>query len=173
MNYLILFLIVSLFIGCSNNSDLEKQKSDKTTQTDNIRTFLLKEMVAGKKHWKLTGTKAFIDRDPDYIIVENPIIVFYKNEKESSKLTADIGKINKNTQNMQAIGNVIMNSIKEKTILTTEEVFYKNSESIFYSDKYVKIQRENTITEGTGFESQADLSVITIKNNVSISYKES
>ena len=99
--------------------------------------------------------------------------IFNANVSQTANVTADIGQINAKTKNMHAMGNVVMHSLKENTKLYTDEVFFDNNREKFYSDKKVKIIRDDSITTGVGFESDINLAEITIKKNIVISYQKS
>ena len=187
---LIILVIASFFVvialsGCStkkedakgaNNGKQDNTKNTKkeNIQKDSFKDFVLKGVENGKKVWQLTGTSAFFNLETsDQVEVTNPEIFFYELDKMSSRVKAEKALVNTKTKDMHAIGKVEMFSLKEDTKLYTEEVFFTNSNSTFFSDKYVKIERGNgSTTEGVGFDATSDLSVINIKKDVVMKYKE-
>jgi LPS export ABC transporter protein LptC len=174
----IIFLIFVLFcfIACSNSKiENNKSKQQMKKQEDNFKKFLLKGLDSGKKVWELKGDTAVFSMDnPEEVNIQNPDIYFY-DKKDPSKLSATVkavqALVNTKTKDMHAIGKVEMFSEKENAKLFSEEVFYRNSDAIFYSDKAVRVERDDSITEGIGFDAKSDLSVINIKKNVSINYR--
>ena len=90
-------------------------------------------------------------------------IDFYKDEKKTSSITSDKGKIDDRTQDMYAIGNVVAVSDSGIT-LTTEELVWKKNNKKIVTDKFVKIKSDKEIIEGYGFESDQDMKNYTIFN---------
>ncbi len=91
------------------------------------------------------------------------IIFFDENEKQTSSITSEKGKIDDRTQDMYAIGNVVAVSDSGIT-LTTDELIWKNREKKIVTDKFVKIKSNKEIIEGYGFESDQNLKNYTIFN---------
>lgn len=90
-------------------------------------------------------------------------IDFYEDEKKSSSITSDKGKIDDRTEDMYAIGNVVAVSDSGIT-LTTEELTWKHRKKKIVTDKFVKIKSDKEVIEGYGFESDQDLQNYTIFN---------
>ncbi len=88
---------------------------------------------------------------------------FDENEKQTSSITSERGKIDDRTQDMYAIGNVVAVSDSGIT-LTTDELLWKNKEKKIVTDKFVKIKSDKEIIEGYGFESDQNLKNYTIFN---------
>ncbi|MEE9430568.1 MAG: LPS export ABC transporter periplasmic protein LptC [Melioribacteraceae bacterium] len=88
---------------------------------------------------------------------------FDEDEKQSTTLTSEIGRIDDRTQDMYAIGDVVAVSDSGIT-LTTDELVWNNKTQKITTDKYVKIKSDKEIIEGYGFESDQNLQNYTIFN---------
>ena len=176
--FFICFLIIlSCFFSACSDDKVAQDKSEKKQkkQQDNLQKFLLNGLDSGKKVWQLKGDQAvFAMNNPEKVNIKNPYIYFFDKD-DSKKLKATVkaieANVDTNTKDMHAIGKVEMFSEKENAKLFSDEVYYKNSDAIFYSDKPVRVERADSVTEGIGFDAKSDLSVINIKKNVAITYK--
>lgn len=77
--------------------------------------------------------------------------------KKNSVLTCDSARIDENTNNMFAYGNVIVRSESQNMTLKTSVLEWKNYQQRLYSTEYVEIITEHEILRGYGFESDPDL----------------
>ncbi|MCH8903301.1 MAG: LPS export ABC transporter periplasmic protein LptC [Bacteroidetes bacterium] len=91
-------------------------------------------------------------------------IYFYGPDREvESFITADYGIRYEDEEIMKVRGNVIaQNSKGEK--LNAEELIWDEKEEKIYSDKFVKIQTEDEIIYGEGFEANQEFTDYKIKN---------
>ncbi|MBK8981941.1 MAG: LPS export ABC transporter periplasmic protein LptC [Ignavibacteria bacterium] len=84
-------------------------------------------------------------------------VEFYREGKIVSVLTGMNGKIDDATKNIEITDSVtVVNS--EGSRLITEKLLWKNDEQKVYSDLFVRITTPEEIIEGTGFESDQNLS---------------
>jgi len=98
---------------------------------------------------------------------EGVTVDFYdKNGAHTSQLTSNKGKLDENTNNVEAYENVVV--VSDSGIsLTTEKLWWDNALEKVVSDQYVTITTvENDTLHGVGFESDQTLSNWTI-NKVS------
>jgi LPS export ABC transporter protein LptC len=97
---------------------------------------------------------------------ENIKVDFYdENGDHVSILTAQGGEVNETSQDLQAIGNVVVLS-DGGSRLETERLKWHNSTQKIVSDTLVTIKRGEEEVIGVGFESDADLEHWEIKENV-------
>ncbi|MFC1546798.1 LPS export ABC transporter periplasmic protein LptC [bacterium] len=167
----ILLVMMLIFSGCSKSKKEEQVSKQEKDKADYLITFTLEEIVKGERKWKLVGEKAIIKDDIQKIYIDKPIITFYEDKKEVTYVNSEKGIVDSKTKDMQAIGNVVVNSLKDDLVVTSEIMNYSNSKNLITSDEFVKIERSDTITTGVGFEAVSDLTEITIKKDVSIVYK--
>jgi LPS export ABC transporter protein LptC len=168
-NLIILFSVLFLFVSCSKkekNVNLEENKN-----SEYMKTFTLDEISQGKKQWTMDASKATIQEGTTKIFIDKAHLTFFKNDKKVSYIESDTAIYDSKTKDIQSRGNVKMISFEENVVITTDTMDYFNSIGKFKSKDFVKITRDDSITTGTGFEANSDLSEINILNNVSITYK--
>ena len=74
----------------------------------------------------------------------------------SSVLTSLTGKVDENTNNLEADGNVVVVS-DSGVVVETEKLLWDNQRQIIRSDEFVKITSPKEHLEGHGFESDQSL----------------
>jgi LPS export ABC transporter protein LptC len=74
----------------------------------------------------------------------------------SSVLTSETGKVDENTNNLEAIGNVVVVS-DSGVVVETEKLFWDNQRQLIHSDEFVKITSPKENLQGHGFESDQNL----------------
>ena len=63
----------------------------------------------------------------------------------------------------KATGDVVVNNIKNKEILRSEELFWEPKEENISTDKFVRIESPEQVISGTGLQAKQDFSSWTIK----------
>jgi len=96
--------------------------------------------------------------DETMLLAENGLNIYFLGEQGDtvSNLTADNGKINQITKNMEAFGNVIVTN-QEGVKLYTDRLRWNNKKEIIYSNDSVKIVKDKDFLIGAEFEATADL----------------
>jgi len=74
----------------------------------------------------------------------------------SSVLTSETGKVDEATNNLEAIGNVVVIS-DSGVVVETEKLFWDNQRQLIHSDEFVKITSPKENLQGHGFESDQNL----------------
>ena len=74
----------------------------------------------------------------------------------SSVLTSRTGKVDENTNNLEADGNVVVVS-DSGVVVETEKLFWDNRRQLIHSDEFVKITSPKETLQGHGFESDQSL----------------
>ena len=74
----------------------------------------------------------------------------------SSVLTSETGKVDEATNNLEAIGNVVVVS-DSGVVVETEKLFWDNQRQLIHSDEFVKITSPKENLQGHGFESDQNL----------------
>jgi LPS export ABC transporter protein LptC len=75
---------------------------------------------------------------------------------KSSELVAREGELQQRTRDMVARGNVVLLT-NEGWRMSTEEMHFLNSTHKITSDKLVRVEKQGTVLEGVGFESDPNL----------------
>lgn len=81
---------------------------------------------------------------------------FDEHGAHSSVLTSQTGKVDENTNNLEAIGNVVVVS-DSGVVVETEKLFWDNQRQLIHSDEFVKITSPKENLQGHGFESDQNL----------------
>ncbi|MDE3059322.1 MAG: LPS export ABC transporter periplasmic protein LptC [Bacteroidota bacterium] len=76
--------------------------------------------------------------------------------KHSSVLTAESGKADEGTYNLEAVGNVVVTS-DSGVVVRTQRMYWDNKRQKIYSDDFVRITSPKEKLQGTGFESDQNL----------------
>jgi len=90
-------------------------------------------------------------------MTEGIIVHFYDTDgKTSSVLTANEGKVNDITKNLDASGDVLVVS-SDSTKLRTEQLFWGNRKQLIHTPEFVRITSPKERLQGFGFESDQHL----------------
>jgi LPS export ABC transporter protein LptC len=74
----------------------------------------------------------------------------------SSVLTAQSGKVDENTKNLEAVGNVVVVS-SDSTTLRTEKLSWDNKRQVVHTTEFIHINSPKERLQGYGFESDQHL----------------
>lgn len=84
------------------------------------------------------------------------------NHVTNAFLQANYGEMISEEKTMIARDSVILVNFKKEELFT-EELIWKQDSAKIYTDKYIKIKREDVVIHGKGFESNEDFSNYVIK----------
>jgi len=118
----------------------------------------------GKKLWVLMADKAV--QMPRETILKNVDLKLFEKGNPASEGIAKQVIIENSTSNLLLEGEIYITSYRDGAELKTSQLQWNNSEKEFYTEKEVTIKRKGVITQGTGLTGKPDLSLITIKNQV-------
>ncbi|MBN1637961.1 MAG: LPS export ABC transporter periplasmic protein LptC [Ignavibacteriales bacterium] len=167
---IILMLIISfLLFGCNTekvkpkiNTELEKEQLPVHESWDTKIIFSeqgITKAILYAKHLEIL-------EDQQGTFVDGVKIDFYdKNEILISTLTSDKGRVDDKTQNMFAVGNVVVVN-EENTTVETDELMWRKVDQMIMTDKYVVFTSANERIEGYGFESSQSLKNYKIFNPI-------
>lgn len=96
---------------------------------------------------------------------EGFVVLFYDSLNQvKSTISADYG-INFEKENlMEARYNVIIENLQKNEKLNTEELFWDQDKAIIYSNKFVKLTRDEEIITGDGLHADQGFEQVEIKN---------
>lgn len=99
-----------------------------------------------------------------FIEFDKGLTVFFYDDslRQSSKLTADYGRIDEHSNNMVVRNNVEVVNTKNET-LQTEELLWNNQTRRITTDKFVKIKTQKEILYGDGLDANEDMTYYKIK----------
>jgi len=156
--YIAIFFISAAFFSCDEK--FEPPKSDISPENIPIQegwnsTVTFSDSGFVKAILKAGHISAFSDKG--YTLIDSGAVVdFYKNGEIVSTLTGNRGKVDDMTKDIEIYDSVkVVN--KEGSELRTSKLLWKNKTQKVYSDVFVKITTPKEIVEGTGFESDQNL----------------
>ncbi len=92
------------------------------------------------------------------------ITFFEKDGSISATLQANYAYYYKEEDRWKATGNVIVNNIKNKETLKSEELYWEPKTEDVYTDKFVRIETPGELMTGTGLKAKQDFSEWTLES---------
>ena len=137
---------------------------DKNQPSQEIGQFTLRETDAeGRLTWVLRATTAQVFEERDEVEAETIHIDFYGEDGQvSSVLTADRGIILRRTNDMRALGHVVVRNAAGDELLT-EELAYDAPNEKIRTDAFVTLIRGRDVLTGYGLEADPDLAAGTFE----------
>jgi LPS export ABC transporter protein LptC len=152
---------VLLLAACSMCS--REEPGGKTVQQDKplpdqvISDFSITETASGKKEWNMKARKAYIYDSRDVLEAEEMEVEFFDERgRVKSRLVANVGIINRATNDMEARGDVVVIG-NSGVILETQTLQWLSKTRKIMSDDSVKVIREGDVLTGVGFRGDPDL----------------
>ncbi len=169
---LTLFLVNISTVCCSNKQSTQKKSTADTNVISNlpdteIYDFSYKHTNKDKIIWELFSKIGKVFDRKGIIEIEGVNLNFYKNNKPDSTITSKYGQIDEHKDILTAISNVVLTT-SDGTVLYTDLLHWDNNKSLLYTEKFVKIIKQNgDIIKGIGMEADNQLEKLIIKRNVS------
>ena len=90
--------------------------------------------------------------------LDSGVVVDFFDEfgRHTTVLTSRQGTVDEGTNNLEAIGNVVVKS-DSGTVVYTEKMFWNNQRQLIHSPEFVRIISPKEQLQGTGFESDHNL----------------
>lgn len=143
--------------GCSGGKKLSASGTSGVLPDSEVEDFTVTETDSGRTQWTLFARSAATFTAKDLVTARTVRIDFFGDDGEkSSTLTAREGELFQRTRDMVARGNVVLQTV-EGWRMTTDEMSFLNSTRRIHSDKLVRVEKEGSILEGVGFESDPNL----------------
>ncbi len=167
MAAILLGIAALFFYSCSN--DIEKVKSfssDETLPTADVTDIETMFTDSGKVlfYMKAPRVLRFETNDGNYAeFPEGVILIQYNQQKEiTSSISANYAKQLLDKKKWEVRNNVIATNVRGDT-LKTEHLYWDDAADRIYTDKYVKIIKEdNTVVSGEGLEANETLTKVRI-----------
>ncbi len=128
------------------------------------------EMREGKKEWKLLAKSAHFLNDKNVADLEQVELTFYTKDNKEILLTADNGKFNSQTQDIQVWGNVNA-STQEGYRFTAPAVHYDAKARRIASDHVVTLTGPSFEVTGKGMTADVDSGTLSLKASVTATVK--
>ncbi|MCK5076198.1 MAG: LPS export ABC transporter periplasmic protein LptC [Calditrichia bacterium] len=173
--FLILFLFIFLLlVSCSDVQNNQPQKARNASIPDqesfNSTINITKEGKQVAKIW--ASHMLAYNKKNEFYLKDSIHVDFYNKEgMHNSVLTANEGIVYNNTNNLKAIGNVVVVSDSGITLLT-EELEWINKRQKLIADTSVIFITEQDSLFGDYFESDPDLKEYIIRNTSGVSTRE-
>ena len=143
--------------GCSGGKKVSASGDSGELPDGVVQEFSVTETDSGRPQWTLFANSAATYQARDLVTARTLRIDFFDDKgQESSELTAREGELYQRTRDMVARGNVVLVTT-EGWRMSTEEMHFLNSHRRITSDKLVRVEKEGTVLEGVGFESDPNL----------------
>jgi LPS export ABC transporter protein LptC len=144
--------------GCSGGKKLSASGTTGELPDSEVEDFSITETDSGRPQWTLFAKTAATFQARDLVTARTLRIDFFdeKTAAKTSELVAHEGELYQRTRDLIARGNVVLLTT-EGWRMSTEEMHFLNSQRKITSDKLVRVEKEGTILEGVGFESDPNL----------------
>jgi LPS export ABC transporter protein LptC len=159
-------------LGCGAQSEPPQGKESGELPDQVILEFSTTETFGGDKSWKLFADRAEVFDDKGFSKVTGVRILFYGPEGEvTSSLTSERGRVSEGSRDLQAFGDVLLESTEGVT-LETESLRWDNKNERIWSAEFVTVTSENEVLTGYGFDSDPGLKNVQVHSQVKISVRE-
>ncbi len=171
-----LFLLTLLVVACTGtspkNDDQAGEKVEDTVEVEiDVRSMLTRDVStlisdSGVTQYRITTPQWEVydnSKTPRWYFPEGlHVEKFDSVYATDASILADTGYFFTNTKLWRLVDNVkIVNQAGDK--FDTDELFWDQRNKKIYSDKFIHIEREETIIEGYGFESNEEMTKYTIR----------
>ena len=129
--------------------------------TQVLKDFEMNDVRHGAKTMTVKSIEGRIYESQNVADVDQPLIFFYKQGKESSRLRAPAGRVRTDTHEVETWGGVSVVTPDSST-LTTERLRYDPKKQKIFSQDAVHLEKPDSVTDGIGLETDPDLKRIKI-----------
>jgi LPS export ABC transporter protein LptC len=160
------FIFVFSLTACENDlKTIEKLSAEDTVHLEKAREIELLYSDSGRLAVRMTSPE-YLRYSGQEALLEFPKginVVFYKDLRPSSTLTAKYALINERTNLMEARNDVEVANTEKGERLNTEHLVWDEKKHKIYSNEFVKITTRDKVLFGQGFESDQNFDNWVIK----------
>ena len=150
-------LLAASLAGCSGGKNVSGSGASGELPDSEVEDFAVTETDSGRTQWTLFARSAATYTARDLVVARTLRVDFFGDDgKKSSELVAREGELYQRTRDMIARGQVVLQTV-EGWRMSTEELHFSNSRHKILSDKLVRVEKEGSVLEGVGFESDPHL----------------
>ena len=150
-------LLAALLAGCSGGKKLSSTGTSGLLPDSEVEDFTVTETDSGRTEWTLFAKRAATFASRDLVTARTVRIDFFGDDgRKGSELVAREGELYQRTHDMIARGNVVLQTT-EGWRMSTEELHFLNNRRRITSDQLVRVEKEGSVLEGVGFESDPHL----------------
>jgi len=153
-----------LAAGCSDRGSRDVMMDEEGTRTPDqiIKGFSITITDEGVKKTRVEADEAFVFEEEDLVAARKLDVVFYgENGEYFSRLRSDSGTIDMKTNDMVAVGNVVVVT-DDGTRLETGSLVWDDDEEKISTDDSVVIYQEDKVLRGKGLVSDPKLEDVLI-----------
>ncbi len=152
--------------GCERSAGVGPSSSPAILPDTEVSDFVITETDRGLVQWKMYARSAATYRARSTVIARGLRIDFFDEKgSRSSTLTAQEGEMNDLSHDMNARGDVVIQTT-EGTRMTTDKLRFRNKEQRIDTDAFVRVDRRGDVLTGWGFESDPELKDFQFKRQV-------
>ena len=146
---------------------------EKTRQTafqpnQTLEDFSMSQSRRGKPGWTLSAHLGVLKEDRDETLLTEPRMEFYQDGRVASKVESRHGVVELATHDVLLSSSVVLTSVDENSVLTTDELKYSAAKAKFFTDKHIELRRPGTVLKGRGLEANAKLTEFRIYHQESV-----
>ncbi len=169
---LAVLVLAAAVLGCAGDEpDQVAGERTKPLPDQVISEFGLTETSMGLKDWHMEADKAYVYVKRNILETEVVEVTFYdKDGSVRSVLKADYAKLNRNTDDMEARGSVVVTG-SDGVKLETETLTWRSGTRQIASDESVTVYRNEDILTGWGFRGDPDLGSFRILKDMKATIK--
>lgn len=161
---LLVGLACFLLVSCQDQSPDEREASPGLPDQE-IEGFRLTHTRDGARLWVLSASLAEVYEQADRVELSGLRVDFFDDKGDvRSTLTASRGVLSRRTNDMEALGSVVLIS-SDGTVLTTERLVWNERRGKIQSDRAVRVTKGKDVMTGVGMESDPDLTNIRVKSD--------
>ena len=150
-------LVCAALAGCSPGKKLSASALQAELPDSEVEDFSITETDSGRAQWTLFSKQALTYQARDLVQARTLRILFFDEKgARSSELIAREGELYQRSRDMVARGKVVLLTV-EGWRMSTEEMRFSNSTNRITSDVLVRVEKEGSVLEGIGFESDPNL----------------
>jgi len=147
--------------GCNESVTPAAHAATTEVPTEVLKDFVMNDMRNGVKNMTLKAVEGRIYESKHIADVDKPLLFFYKEGKESSRLIAPQGRLQMETHEIECWGGVTVISSDSST-LTTERLRYDPKLQKIFSNDPVHLDKPDSVTDGIGLETDPELKTVKI-----------
>jgi LPS export ABC transporter protein LptC len=165
-------LLTVVLAGCAGDETERTPAQRSEPVPDQVITgFSLTETTMGEKDWHMEADRAYIYEKRNILEAEAIEVTFFDKAGEiRSVLRADYGKLNRGSDDMEAIGNVVVTSA-DGVVLESETLRWESELRKIISEDSVRIVRDEDVLTGWGFRGDPDLGSFRILRDMKATIK--
>jgi LPS export ABC transporter protein LptC len=169
---LAVLVLAAAVLGCAGDEpDQVAGERTKPLPDQVISEFGLTETSMGLKDWHMEADKAYVYEKRNILETEVVEVTFFdKDGSVRSVLKADYARLNRNTDDMEARGSVVVTG-SDGVKLETETLTWQSGTRQIASDDSVTVSRNEDILTGWGFRGDPDLGSFRILKDMKATIK--